>query len=173
MARWSADRSTVTPNQQQLYFRAWGACAKARGWTTADGRAADRAFFAAAPEIAQLHEQVWAWADGLAQQHGRDVTADHLCHACHGVALGVDKSSKLFTNAELDRVLALFAVLTDPDDLTAVIELSRMTRPARSSDCCGRFGTWPRSPTRARLPPTVSGRKTGNACRWKACASSP
>jgi hypothetical protein len=41
-------------------------------------------------------------------------------HACHIVALGRDPSSKTLTSAEIDRVVCLFRILADPDDLRAI-----------------------------------------------------
>jgi hypothetical protein len=111
----------MTPSQKNLYFRVWGRCAHARGWNTREGREADRAFFAAAPEVAQLHEELWAVAVAAGMQAGRTVAADDLRHACHLVAIGQDKSSTKLANPELDRILALFRLLADPDDLEAMI----------------------------------------------------
>jgi hypothetical protein len=110
----------MTPAQRQLYFRTWGACAKARGWTARDGREADSAWFAAAPDLVELHTQVWNEAGALAALEGRDVSADDLRHACHRVA-GAPPSSAKLSNADLDRVLALFRLLADPDDLDAML----------------------------------------------------
>lgn len=43
-------------------------------------------------------------------------------HGFHKKALGVAKSSKLFTNADLDRVLAEFRAITQPDNLQAQLQ---------------------------------------------------
>ena len=48
-------------------------------------------------------------------------------HKFHLKALGVRKSSKDFTNADLDKVLAAFRTITDPGDLKA--QLRAMEQP--------------------------------------------
>jgi hypothetical protein len=48
------------------------------------------------------------------------LTADHLRHACHVVALGRDRSAKYLSAAECNRVVRLFDLLADPYNLTAV-----------------------------------------------------
>lgn len=44
-------------------------------------------------------------------------------HELHKRALGQAKSSKAFTNADLDRVLAVFLSITEPDNLAAQLKL--------------------------------------------------
>jgi len=53
--------------------------------------------------------------------------ADHKRHELHRRALGVDKSSKTFTNADLDKVLAVFRAITEPGNLTA--QLRQLEQP--------------------------------------------
>jgi hypothetical protein len=53
--------------------------------------------------------------------------AEHKRHELHKKALGTDKSSKGFTNADLDRVLAAFYAITRPADLTA--QLRQIDQP--------------------------------------------
>ncbi len=64
--------------------------------------------------------KVEALAQQIALQHHRAPTADDLRHACHALALGRDKSSADLDNREVDRVVTLFRLLADPDDLDAV-----------------------------------------------------
>src|SRR5258708_40143021 len=45
--------------------------------------------------------------------------AENKRHQLHKQALGMDKSSKDFTNADLDKVLAAFYAITRPPDLDA------------------------------------------------------
>jgi hypothetical protein len=60
-------------------------------------------------------------ADHMAVRAGCAVTAETLRHACHVVALGREKSSKVLTNAELDRVLLVFKLVINGDDLASAI----------------------------------------------------
>ena len=48
-------------------------------------------------------------------------------HELHLTALGSDKSSKSFTNADLDKVLAAFYAISSPSDLTA--QLRQIDQP--------------------------------------------
>ena len=59
------------------------------------------------------------------------VTAEDLRHACHVVAIGHDKSSLDLNNRELDKLVSLFRILTDPDDLNAQIALDNPEVEAR------------------------------------------
>lgn len=56
-------------------------------------------------------------------------TADDLRKAGHLVAVGRPMSSKEMTNRQLDRVLVLWRLLTDPTDLHAVIAWQQSGRP--------------------------------------------
>lgn len=60
--------------------------------------------------------------------------ADHKRHDLHRRALGVDKSSKAFTNADLDKVLAAFRAITRPGDLTA--QLRALDQPDQRREAC-------------------------------------
>ncbi len=53
--------------------------------------------------------------------------ADAKRHACHAKALGRDKSSKDFTNAELDKVIAAFRAVSDGGNLNA--QLQQLDQP--------------------------------------------
>jgi hypothetical protein len=106
----------VSPSQTQLYLRTWGAAWKAN-WFTHKGSVQ-----ALRPELGQWAETVEAAAEAIARRQHRAVKQDDIRHAVHLVALGKDKSSKDLTNREFDRVLCLLRLLTDPDDLEAVIK---------------------------------------------------
>lgn len=108
----------------RFYFPAWGRCCHANDWRMANGRlVGQRADVHGVADVNALYQQVWDTAERLAVQAHCAVTADLLRHACHTVAVGRDKSANDLTNAEVDRVVALFRLLTDPDDLDAVIAL--------------------------------------------------
>jgi hypothetical protein len=53
--------------------------------------------------------------------------ADHKRHELHKRALGRDKSSKDFTNADLDRVIAVFRAVSDDANLDA--QLRQLDQP--------------------------------------------
>ncbi len=53
--------------------------------------------------------------------------AENKRHQLHKQALGMDKSSKDFTNADLDKVLAAFYAITRPADLNA--QLRQLDQP--------------------------------------------
>jgi hypothetical protein len=95
----------MTPDQTRMYFRKWNPArvALAAGATTDMGR------------------KVTEMATHMAARDARKVDAEALRHACHVVALGREKSSKHLTNAELDRVLLVFKLVINGDDLAAVI----------------------------------------------------
>lgn len=57
----------------------------------------------------------------MARQTVCSVAATELRHGCHRVALGGDKSAKALTNAEADRVVALFNLIASPEDLDAML----------------------------------------------------
>lgn len=112
-------------NQNQLrafYFPRWNRCARAHGWTMAEGRLQGaRLDNFGGPEVNGLYQRVWSAALELSRQHCSAPTADDLRHGCTVVALGRHKSSKSFTQKELDRVTDLFALLTNPDDVGAMM----------------------------------------------------
>jgi len=103
----------------RLYFPKWRECCEANYWRTVKG--------AVLIDEARLNE----WGKKvvtLAKQKGAGArpphaaTMDDLRHAAHIVAIGKDKSSKDLTNAELDRVLALFGLVTDQENLDASLD---------------------------------------------------
>lgn len=108
----------MTPAQhRRFYLPAWSACAKACQWNTqagiwGPGRVTESV------EDRDLIAKVLACAKQLAQREHRGPRTDDFRHACHIVAIGKNKSSLDFTNDEVERVVALFRVLTDPSNLT-------------------------------------------------------
>lgn len=73
--------------------------------------------------------QVDQLARDLCARHFRAPGADDLRKACHIVAIGRACSSKALTNRHLDRVLVLFSLLADPDNVSAVIAWSQADKP--------------------------------------------
>ena len=108
--------------QTQLYRREWQAAAKARGWNTKAGIVAALAAHHAgevwqSPTLNALLGTIYEIAETYAQQEARDIAPDDLRHACTGAALQRQVSSKLFTNADFDKVLALLRLLANPTSL--------------------------------------------------------
>lgn len=80
------------------------------------------------PAQTSLYFREW----GLVRKHfiakGLDSKqADNKRHELHRRALGIDKSSKDFTNAELDKVLAVFRAVHDGGNLDA--QLAALDQP--------------------------------------------
>lgn len=80
---------------------------------------------------------------GLVREHYRKKGIDpKLCdakrHELHVRALGVKKSSKLFTNADLDKVLAVFYAITRPADLNTQLrqQEQQIERMRKMQDDC-------------------------------------
>lgn len=78
-----------------------------------------------------LAAEITLAAQESADAEFRSVTANDLRHAAHRMALGRDKSSSHLTNRELDRIVALFRILGDPDDLKARLEYDHPERGER------------------------------------------
>lgn len=111
--------------RSRLYFPAWSQAYKAC-WhkdltktlvLTASG---DRNEWAC--QVDQLARSV------CARQY-RVPSADDFRRAAHVIAIGRGCSSKDLTNRQLDRVLVLFALLADPDNVSAVIAWSQPDKP--------------------------------------------
>lgn len=112
----------TSKQQRYFYFPAWNQAALAHGWTLVKGRLTGRRQESwAHAEPAELYQRVWEAAYNLARAAHRAVTPEDLRHACHVVALGKDKSSTDMDNQETDRVVTLFRILADPDDLDAIL----------------------------------------------------
>lgn len=104
----------------KFYFPAWTACTRANGWRMSKG------ILRFDPQqLTEESSKVMTFARQRAVMEKRPMTVDDLRHGAHWLALGKDKSSEHLTNAELDRVVALFRLLTAPEDLGA-----RMTQDA-------------------------------------------
>ena len=107
----------MTANQHKFFYLPhWSACARACQWNTqaglwGPGRNTE------SPADAEIIARVTAAVKQLAQKEHRGPRTDDFRHACHIVAIGVNKSSLDFTNDEVERVVALFRVLTDPLNL--------------------------------------------------------
>ena len=105
----------LSPQQLKgLYFPAWNAAFKAN-WRVEKGmiyswRVPMNGY---ATEIEAIARSIF--------KLGQGVEPEHLRKACHAAAIGRSCSSKLLTNPELDRVLVLFKLLEDPEDLDAIM----------------------------------------------------
>jgi len=79
---------------------------------------------------AQTNLYFFEWGRVRDQYRSKGLTAkqaDAKRHVLHAKALGRDKSSKDFTNADLDRVIAAFRAVTDGGDLNA--QLAQLDQP--------------------------------------------
>jgi len=112
----------MTPKEsRRFYFPAWGDAAKRRGWLMMDGRLladlAARLWLPPEHPLTDLLPMIHTHARALAADAGRAPKPDDLRHACHLVALGRDLSSKRMASAQTDRVVALFRLIADPENL--------------------------------------------------------
>lgn len=117
----------LTGPQIAKHWRHWGAVVESCDWTSVKGRLGPNAQRRRNESIWQ--KLVWKAAEQLAQQEHRAVAADDLRHACYLVATTkvpgwpasaqpVDSLSAL-GNRTFSRVLVLWALLIDPDDIGA------------------------------------------------------
>jgi len=107
----------------RLYWPAWNRAARAQGWRLVRGRlAAPPRTLWGGPVTTSLLAEIWRLAELRARASHRAPTPDDLRHATHIAALGYDRSSRELLDLELDRVLAAFRLLADPDDLEAMIQ---------------------------------------------------
>lgn len=109
--------------QTKLYWGTWQAAAKAHGWNSKAGIAAALVDYHAgktweSPGLNRTLTTIYQLSEFSAQC---DVTADDLRHACTVFAVGRNGSSKSFTNADFDRVLALLRLLGDPQNLKNLV----------------------------------------------------
>lgn len=105
----------------KFYFPAWTACVAANNW-----RVSKKAVVLDESRLTEEGRKVLTFArqraaarDGVTPGRPQPVTLDDLRHGAHWLALGKDKSSENLTNADVDRVVTLFRLLQDPDDLDA------------------------------------------------------
>jgi hypothetical protein len=103
----------------KFYFPAWTACVRANSWRKERGRLVGHNLQPATGNLQPELAKVFTFATQRALQAGRSLAVDDLRHGCHLVALGRDKSSADLTNAEVDKVVTLFHLLANPDDLDA------------------------------------------------------
>jgi hypothetical protein len=66
------------------------------------------------------HSKVWACAEAIARANHTAVTPDDLRKGTYMLALGAAKSLTKFDNTDLDRVLVMFRLLVEPEDLRTV-----------------------------------------------------
>lgn len=118
----------MTPPQNQLYFRTWQAAARAHGWNTVAGCRATLALHDAgqlpmweSPALNEIRVDILDTAAIRAAEQRRELTPDDLRHAVTEVAIGLKRSSKKFSNADFDKVLALLRLLSDPTNLKQVM----------------------------------------------------
>ncbi len=102
----------MTSAQTSLYWRLWAKATASAGWK-GKTPAIDET------RLTDMGRRVVEVAQAL--QGDGSLNAELLRHACHALALGRLRSSKKLTNAELDRVLLVFRLVADGDDIAAVI----------------------------------------------------
>ena len=112
-----------------FYFPAWNRCARAMDWAMAAGRlkanlVAQRQEMSQWPEPARtVGLAVLDYAEQLARQAHRKTIAEDLRHGCNLAAtVGRRSSSSDMDNRDVNRVAVLFDLLSDPDDLDAVMQ---------------------------------------------------
>ena len=153
---------------KRFYFPAWHKASLAQNWRMERGRLlASRQASWGFKEVDAAYHAVWDAAEGLARQQHRAVTAEDLRHGCHVAALGVDKSSTEFSNKELDRVVTLFKLLANAEDVDAMMdwlhpenaERKRLSWAVKQYPfayvdkiCRGKFGGFYQSPFFEDLP---------------------
>lgn len=105
----------MTDRQRKFFFfPAWSHAVQANHWHMAKKRLV-------IPEDRLTDEgrAVLVCAQQRAINAGRGPTLDDLRHGCYILALGRDKETDHLTNDDVDRVVTLFNLLKDPDDLDA------------------------------------------------------
>ena len=120
----------MTDKQRKLfYFPAWSRCADALDWRMERARlladlAMQRRRFEGWPEPARSAGlSVLDYAEQIAAEERRRVVAEDLRHGCNLVATaGQTDSSNALSNRQVNRVVILFRLLRDGDDLDAVVE---------------------------------------------------
>ena len=112
----------------KFYFPAWTACVRANGWRKEKGRVVLHGGASVPASRNDELAKVIVFATQRALQAGRSLAVDDLRHGCHWLALGRDKSSADLTNADLDRVVNVFELLTDPDNLAVRLKFDAYLR---------------------------------------------
>lgn len=96
----------------------WGRVCQANDWFMDKGRLSPDAQHNR--ELSEYHRKVWNLAQLIAHQDHREIKPDDFRKAAYIVALGKPKSFTAFDNDDLDRVLIIFRLLINPDDLDAM-----------------------------------------------------
>jgi hypothetical protein len=119
----------MSPAQHLQFYikRGWAPCARANNWHSI-AALQQPVREAANPLDAELLQQVRTYAEQLARREHRGIKPDDFRHACHIRAIGKNKSSWDLTNDECERVVTLFRVLANPDDIEAVMDWQDETR---------------------------------------------
>ena len=113
----------TTAQQRKFYHPRFRRAAAAHGWRESlrgADLAATRKFSWGAPTVNALYAKVWFIGLGLAELEEREFVLADLRHACNLVATSRKRHSKELNNREVNRVVALFDLLADPDDLAAM-----------------------------------------------------
>lgn len=106
-----------------FYFPTWNKVCRVHGWKSrlrGQELLATRRDSWGSPEVDALYRKVWFIALGLADREDRDVTITDLRHACSQMVNPSLVHSADLNNTETNRVVALFDLLADPDDLNAM-----------------------------------------------------
>jgi len=128
----------MTPLQsRRLYFPAWGRAAKRRGWILHEGRLlADLdapLWLPADHDLTTLLPVIHTRARELAAATRRAVLPDDLRHACGIIVTGKNLSSTRFTSEQTNRAVALFNLLSDPENMAFIAAWSDPDTAARAS----------------------------------------
>jgi hypothetical protein len=110
----------LTEPQITLYGKRWGAVCRANVWSQARGRLVPAAD--ASRERSPEHRAVWVLAEQHALQQHRSVMVEDLRKGCIALITERYQSSKDLKNGQFSRLLTLFALLIDPDDLKARLD---------------------------------------------------
>ncbi len=110
----------LTPPQITHYGRRWGAVCSSNHWKMARGRLAGEAD--PSRSRSEWHSETWAIAEDYASTRECAMSVDVMRRACTAIVAGRHCSTKDLTNAQFDRLLTLFDLLIDPDNLTAVMK---------------------------------------------------
>lgn len=102
--------------QRRLYFPAWNAAWR-QNWRKDRGTAV----LLVAPRNPDLAAEIDRMARDLAARRQATTSDRDVRYACHLRALGATTPSQDLRNSDIDRVLCLFRLLEDPDDIDAVI----------------------------------------------------
>jgi hypothetical protein len=108
----------LSPAQIELYGPAWGRVCEANQWRQARGRLVPEA---RGPGFSRFHALVWARSDQHALAEHKGVGVENLRRGCNAVITGRFCSTWDLTNFQFTRLLNLFDLLIDPDNLAAVI----------------------------------------------------